>query len=345
MATNQSNNEEEVDLGSLFVIIGKGFSNFFNFIGSIFKGIFHFIITLLLFLKHHFVKISIAAGIGLIIGVFLEVKTPRMYASDLLIQPNYKSSRQVYNNISFYNDLVEQEDTLGIQKTFGLDLETAVSLKKFTITPIRNESDVIARYNDLILEVDTLTIRSYDFKDFKASFTDFDYKVHKVTVVAEKNDVFKNLDEVIIAAVVENKYFSTLKKITNENLNRADSVYIQSLAQVDSLRRVYMQVLLAEAKKESNGTNIDLGGDKRTTKEIELFETYRKINKDLEEIAEAKAIKYEVINIISNFQPIGKEIKAISKNKAFQLAFVFAVGMILFLLFQKLNRYLNNYKK
>ena len=49
MSTNNRNNEEEVDLGSLFVIIGKGFSNFFNFIGSIFKGIFHFTIILLLF--------------------------------------------------------------------------------------------------------------------------------------------------------------------------------------------------------------------------------------------------------------------------------------------------------
>ena len=32
MSTNQqkNNNEEEVDLGSLFVIIGRGFSNFFK---------------------------------------------------------------------------------------------------------------------------------------------------------------------------------------------------------------------------------------------------------------------------------------------------------------------------
>ena len=46
MSTNQKqqNNEEEVDLGSLFIIIGKGFSKFFNFIGSIFKGIFDFLI-------------------------------------------------------------------------------------------------------------------------------------------------------------------------------------------------------------------------------------------------------------------------------------------------------------
>ena len=46
MSTDKNNNEEEVDLGSLFVIIGKGFKNFFNFIGSIFKWIFEFVIQI-----------------------------------------------------------------------------------------------------------------------------------------------------------------------------------------------------------------------------------------------------------------------------------------------------------
>ena len=68
MSTAKNNNEEEVDLGSLFVIIGKGFKNFFNFIGSIFKGAFHFLISVLLFFKIHFKKIIIAAVIGGMIG-------------------------------------------------------------------------------------------------------------------------------------------------------------------------------------------------------------------------------------------------------------------------------------
>tara|TARA_B110000091_G_scaffold197972_1_gene226625 strand:- start:277 stop:1314 length:1038 start_codon:yes stop_codon:yes gene_type:complete len=345
MATNQQNNEEEVDLGSLFVIIGKGFSNLFNFIGNLFKGVFHFFITILLFLKEHLVKIGIAALLGLIVGFFIEIKTPKRFTSDLLLQPNFKSARQLYNNINFYNDLVKQKDTLMIQKMFGLDKAAAASLKKFTIFPIKNQSDIISGYDDLILEVDTLTIRSYNFEDFKNSFTDFDYKLHTVTVIAEKNNVFEDLDDVIISSVVNNPYLKTLKKLTNENLNRTDSLYRKSLTQVDSLRRVYMQVMLAEARKESNGTNIDLGSVKRTTKEIELFDTIRRINKDLGEIIEDKSEKYEVINVISNFQPIGNEIKEITKNKAFQLAALFALATILVLLFIKLNRYLNNYKK
>ena len=106
-----------------------------------------------------------------------------------------------------------------------------------------------------------------------------------------------------------------------------------------------MEVMLEEAKKLTSGTNIDLGGDKRTTKELELFETNRKINADLKSIALEKSQKYEVINVISNFQSIGYEIKGITKNYSFLLASLSAIGVILVLLLMQLNKYLNNYKK
>ncbi len=351
MATNQqpnsntNNNEEEVDLGSLFVIIGKGFSKFFNFIATIFKGIFHFFISILIFLKDNFIKIGIAAIIGLVAGVFLETSKEKRFASDLLVEPNFKSARQLYNNVNFYNDLVKQKDIARIQKTFNLDKETAASLKKFTIKPVINDNDIINSYNNFILSVDTTTVKSYSFEEFKGSFTDLDYEIHNINVIAEKNDVFDKLDEVILSSVVKNKYFNRVKELANENLNRTDSLLRQNLGQIDSLRRVYMQVMLDEAKKQSNGTSIDLGGEKRTTKELELFETNRKLNSELRNVIFEKSNKYEVINVISNFQPIGYEVKGITKNIAFQLAVLGALLMILVLLVFKVNTFLNNYKK
>lgn len=345
MSTNQKNSEEEIDLGSLFVVIGKGFSNFFAFIGNIFKGIFNFFITILIFFKDNAIKIGVAAIIGLIVGVFLEVKSSKKYASELLVEPNFKSTRQLYNNVNFYNDLVKQKDTLGLQKVFHLDKETAASLKKFKIEPLRIVSNVIDAYNDLILAVDTLTIKSYDYVDFKDAFTDYDFKIHKITVTAEKNNVFDKLDDVIISSVVNNKYFNRLKTINNENLNRTDSLYRQNLTQIDTLRKVYMEVMIEESKKPTTGTSIDLGGEKRTTKELELFETNRKINDDLKKITSEKSRKYEVINVISNFQPIGYEIKGVTKNYAFLLSVLFAGLVVLFLLVKQLNIFLNNYKK
>jgi len=351
MSTNQqkenskNNNEEEVDLGSLFTIIGKGFSKFFNFIGNIFKGIFHFFISILIFLKENSFKIGIAAIIGFAVGIFLEVKSSDTYSSDMLVQPNFKSVSQLYNNINFYNDLVEQRDTLGIQNTFNLDKETAASLKEFSIEPIANENDIINAYNDFVLEVDTATVSSYTFEDFKASFKDLDYKTHEINVIAEKNDVFNKLDEIIISSVVKNKYFSRVKELTNENLNRTDSLLRQNLGQVDSLRKVYMQVMIEEAKKQSNGTSIDLGGEKRSTKELELFATKQNLNSELTDIVIDKSEKYEVVNVISNFQPVGYKIDGVSENKAVQFSILGILLMVLILLFTKINTYLGNYKK
>jgi hypothetical protein len=350
MSTNQqkenskSNNEEEVDLGSLFVIIGKGFSNFFNFIGDIFKGIFHFLITILIFFRENSLKIGIAGFIGLIAGVFLEVKTPKKFESEMLLQPNFESTRQLYNNVNYYNDLVKQKDTISLQKIFNLDKKIAGSLQAFEIAPIITDRDIINTYNNLILSVDTLTIKSYDYAAFKNSFTIYDYKLHKLTVTAKENDVFEKLGDVLISSVVNNNYFKRLKKLTNESLNRTDSLYRQNLTQVDSLRKVYVEVMVAEAKKQTAGTNIDLGGEKSTTKELELFETNRKINADLRGVASQKATSYEVINILSSFQPIGTEIKGVTKNYAFLLTILGAGFMILFLLLRHLNNYLSAYR-
>ena len=347
MSTNQKqqNNEEEVDLGSLFIIIGKGFSKFFNFIGSIFKGIFNFLIEILLFLKKNFIKIGLATIFGAICGFVLQSNSPEKYGSELLLEPNFKSVMQLYNNIQFYNDLVKQKDTIGLVNTFNLSKEDAASLKKFTVEPIVNDNDIINGYDEFITEVDTATVSSYSFEEFKASFSNYDYKIHKVQVISEKNNVFKKLENKIISSIVENKYFKRLKELTNENLNRTDSVYRENLAQIDSLRKVYMTVMIEEAKKQSTGTSIDLGGEKRTTKELELFETNRRINSDLKDLADQKAAEFEVINVISNFQPVGYEIKGVTKNYIFILGALSAALMIVFLLLLKLNKFLENYKK
>ncbi|MGJ8743443.1 hypothetical protein [Polaribacter sp.] len=345
MSTNQKNNEEEIDLGSLFVIIGKGFSKFFNFIGSIFKGLFTIIILILLFIKDHFIKLAIAAFIGAVIGLFIEIKKDTLYASDLIVKPNFESARQLYNNINYYNDLVKQKKTSELAELFKLDEPNAASLKKFTIKSIKTENDIINGYNNFILAVDTATVKSYTYDQFKSSFSNYDYKIHEIEVVSTKNDVFKSLDDIIISSVVENKYFNRLKELNNENLNRTDSLLRQNLGQIDSLRRVYMNVMIEEAKKQNNGTNIDLGGVKSTTKELELFETNRKINAELKNVVSDKSEEYEVINVISNFQAVGYKMNSVTKNYIFLLA-VLGILIITFIqLIIQLNNFLNNYKK
>lgn len=106
-----------------------------------------------------------------------------------------------------------------------------------------------------------------------------------------------------------------------------------------------MKVMLEEAKKQSSGTSIDLGGEKKATKELELFETNRKLNSELKTVVSEKSYRSKIINVVSNFQPIGYEVKGITKHKAVQLAVLGVFLMIFSLLLIKVNKYLSNYKK
>lgn len=345
MSKKKNSKEEEVELGSLFTSIGKGFKALFNFIATILIEAFHFVITVLLFVKANIIKLTISIVIGAVVGTFFELNKETEYDSNLQVQPNFKSARQLYNTINYYNDLVVQKDTLVLANTFHISSEEAASLKKFEVTPIENKSDLISSFDELILSFDSISSDNYSFTSFKKAFTKYDYKIHTIRVTATNKSIFSKLDEVIISSVVNNNYFSQVKALTNENLTTTDSLLRQNLSQIDTLRKVYMEVLLEEAKKQSTGTSIDLGSAQKSSKEIDLFETSREISKDLKKLSKDKAEKSEVINVISNFQPIGHQVKDVQRNYGF-LGAIFGVSlMVLFLLFLKLNSYLDNYKK
>lgn len=348
MSTNQqpkNNNDEEVDLGSLFQIIGKGFSKFFNFIGNIFKGIFHALIVVLLFLKSNIVVIVIAAIVGGIAGGFIESKTDDLYTSELLVKPNYKSSKLLYSNINFYNDLIKQKDTIALQNTFGISKEDAGSLKKITIEPVVSDYDIIESYDNFVTKVDTTTIKSYEYLEFKSSFTDFDYKIHKIEAIAKKSDVFIKLEDKIISSVENNTYFNRLKTLTYNSLNTTDTLIKKNIAQIDSLQKTIIVSTLAASKKETSGTNIDLGSQNSKPTEVELLETNRKLIRDLENIVEDKSEKNVVLNIVSGFKPVGSKVRGVTKNYIFILGLLSVVLTIFILLLIRLNTYLNNYKK
>ena len=345
MSTKKQNNDEEVDLGSLFTVIGKGFKNFFNFIGNIFKGVFHRLILILLFLKLHILKFSVAVLIGGIVGFFLESNKETKFSSNLIVKPNFESTQLLYENINYYNDLVKQQNTKHLASIFKIDTSKAAALRKFEITPLMNSNDIINAYDNFILEVDTLTVKSYDFDNFESSFTDFDYLVHNIEVQATVSNIFSELEITIINSIEKNTFFNKIKNLTKENLNTKDSILKANFIEVDSLRSVYMRAILEGAKNNSNGTNIDLGSKSNITKENDLFEIDRKIIYDLSQTYEDIATKSDVINIISNFKPEGSEIKGITKNLIFIMAVLgFLLTLFIILLFD-LNKYLEDYKK
>ena len=344
MSSNHKN-EEEVDLGSLFLIIGRGISKFFNFIGNIFITIFHLFIQLLLFFKKNFKKLATAFIVGAIAGSIIEFNEEDRYSSNLLLQTNFNSSRQLYSNIQYYNNLVKQKNIALLAKTFGIAIEEAKSLKKIEVEPVINKNDIISTYGELMLQIDTAMIKRYSFDEFKRTFTKFDYKIHNIEVQSSKQDIFSKLDETIISSITKNTYLKRLKELTNEHLNRTDVLLRKNLSQADSLHKIYKKVLLEEAKLSNKGTNINLGKTKKTNKELELFSTVLEINEELHKVCEEKTEKTEIVNVVSKFPSIGYKMQGVSENRSVQFGFISLSLMILYLLFLKLNTYLENYDK
>ena len=345
MSTDKNKNEEEVDLGSLFVIIGKGFNHLFNFIGSVFKGIFHFLIITLIFFKQHFLKILTAGLLGFILGAYLDYNKGVIYESKMIVKPNFYSTKQLYGNILFYNVLVNQKEYKLLMETFQISQEEAESLRGFSIKPIINENDIIISYDELAVSVDTLAIKDYNIESFKESFTNYDYFTHEIKVTSTQNKIFKKFDKIILSSILENDYFKNVKESENSNLDRSYNLYDKNISQIDTLRKVYEKVLLEDAKNSSSGTNINMSGEIKNHADIELFKINRNLDSYLTEISEEKSEKDKIINVISSFQKVGNVSGGILKSSKFIYFSLGFIAMLLFLLLMKLNTFLDKYNK
>jgi hypothetical protein len=99
------------------------------------KGIFHYFILLLIFIKAHIVRIGIALLLGVVIGTVVDITSPDIYSYDMIIEPNYGSVDQIFEKMEYYNVLIEENDTIGLNKEFGFTYDEANSLVSFNLNP------------------------------------------------------------------------------------------------------------------------------------------------------------------------------------------------------------------
>ena len=343
MSTDHPNNEE-IDLGNLFKIIGKGFSNLFKAIGGFFKEVFHYFVVLLIFFRNNALKLSLAALLGGGIGLFLDVTKPKTYSSTMIVEPNFKSTQQLYNNINFYHELVKQKDSVVLGNVLGLSPHEASKLKGFYIKPIRNENEKLERFDDFIERVDTATVKNINIKEFKRNFTDYDYKYHKIKVRSELNDIFNKISNPIINSIANNNYFKNQKQINDENLLVNEQLLKKSLTEIDTLRKIYNEVLIKEANKTESGTTITLAQGIKKTEEIELFNESLKLNEELIDNNKERASTTEILNVVSSFNKVGTKERSLFKKYTVLMAGLLCGLMLVFILVLRLNHFLLNYK-
>ena len=343
--TNQAQ-EEEIDLGGVFKIIGKGFLYLFNAIGKFFKILFHLVITLLFFLKKNSIKIGLAIIIGAILGFFLDKTDHPKYHSELILKTNYGSGVQLYKQIDYLEDLVKKKDTITLGAALGITTLEASQLISFKIEAYQPKRNLYKLYDAYIKTTDSIFTRGIKVEDFKKRINEYDYHYHEVKVKSNLKTAFRNIS-LGIKNLVENEYFKNRRDIKSKELNQKLIILQKNLDQIDSLRSLYKVVALKEAEKQGPSSTLEISQRQfdNNKNDLLLFKTSDQILAQIEKINNEILNSESILNFVSDFGEIGVLDKKITSKKYFQIGLLFGGLMLLSILLLQLNSYLNNYKK
>lgn len=341
----QPHQSEEVDLGQLFKLIGNAFDRFFKFIGSIFKGVFGIVILFLLFLQKNFVKLAIVVVIGLAIGFYLDITKKPSYVSTMVVEPNFNSVQQLYNNISFYNELAQAEDSIALADAFGITKKEARTIKRLRVESYSDENQKVLLFDKFVRSLDTTTQKTINMEAYLRNFNSLDARFHTVSVVAANNSIAKKIQPILINAISRNEYFKLQKETNDGNIELQDKLYMKQIAEIDSLQLLYKKVMLAEAGRALQGTSINLGDNGRQdNRELALINKIEELKTGLVELNEERANKSSIINVISDFPNKGVKQKGVLKSYKFLVPCVMLLLSLFVFSLLSLNTYLKNYK-
>lgn len=345
LRNNQPPNDE-VDLGQLFNAIGRLFERFFRFIGRIFTSLFGVVILFLLFLQKHFIKLVIVIVVGVILGTILDIKKEPLYISTMVIEPNFNSVQQLYNNVGFYNELAKAKDSLSLSEVLNITTKEAISIKKFSIESYSDENQKIVLFDRFVRSLDSTTKKAIDMKAYLKNFNSFDARFHTISVISSDNTVAKKIQPTIISSISNNSYFNLQKNISDNNIKLQDSLYKKQISEIDSLQALYKKVLLKEAERAIQGTNISLGETgEQNNKELSLINKMDELKLGLVELNNERGNKSSILNVISDFPRKGVRDSGILKSNKFLIPVLFLIVTALVLLLLSLNKYLKNYRR
>ncbi|MDO5978861.1 hypothetical protein [Flavivirga spongiicola] len=304
----QPQQSEEVDLGQLFKLIGNAFDKLFRFIESIFTKFFLAFVWLVFFVKKHILKLVIAGVVGVVLGVVLEKTSEPVYKSYITVKQNYDTGENLYNAISYYNDLVKQEDIGTLKEALGIKSDEAASISDFEIESVISENQKLKEFDDYLQTLDTSLAKTVVYKDFLKNLKDYSHQYQQITIKAKERKNFKTVFNKIISNIDSNTYFKREQTKDLSELKEQAAAISKSLIKSDTLLAVYQKAIVKSAESNNDfqaKITIDNKGNESSTKEFELYAKDLELRQDLVEIERKIANKEHIIEITSSKQDSG----------------------------------------
>ena len=225
MEENQSakrhNSSDEIDLGQLFQLIGRGF-----------KAIFRFILRVFLFLKK---KIFILIGlivIGFAIGYGLNQIVSKRQKTDIIVKPQLESKNYLYDVIDEIQANIDSRDTYFF-KSIGLE-ELDYSGLEVTVNRVVEEgtSDKDMQYLELLQSFENTDAIADIVRaelENKSSFN------HRITFYYKNKELGVEFAKKVIEYINSSDYFEEVLSISRSNAEGRIEQNQLLLEQVDKI--------------------------------------------------------------------------------------------------------------
>lgn len=343
---------EEVDLGQLFKLIGNTFDRFFKFIGRIFNKLFLAFVWFVFFIKKHVLKLIIAGVIGFSFGAIIEKASGPIYKSYITVKQNYDTGEDLYNSISYYNDLVKQNDTVTLGFVLGISGNEAGSILAFEIESVITENEKIKEFDKYIKTLDTTIAKTVKYKSYIENSKDFNHQYQQIDIKSKERNNFSTVFDKLIEGISSNEYFRREQEKDLLELSNEELTLKTALLKSDSLQNTYKRVLeksLKNKKSSEIGIIFEGANDKDQTKEFDLYINDIELRRELVEISRLKSDKKHIIEIISSKQDSGaiddeKEVLGLLINSKVFYAIVLIILTFLTLLGLSFIKFLDKFK-
>ncbi|KAB1066509.1 hypothetical protein F6U93_13890 [Tamlana haliotis] len=348
----KSQQSEEVDLGQLFKVIGRGFDKLFKFIASIFIGLYRLVIALLSHFYRRKLWYGLAIVIGVVIGFVVDSKSDKLYGANMFIETNFKSAHQVYENVKQLHQLAIDKDSMRLSKILGVDPSQASKLKGFYIKASIDENQVAEMYSEFYMKLDSLSRTTMTFDRYLGSLHATDYPEHQIGVASTNKSIFRLIESRFTNKLIDNPYLENLVITNKRNLELEENALKSQIQKTDSLANEYLKIRINESRKDpvvGSGTNLYLAGDNESQgllmDESKVIEKRLNLEELRREVNLRKAEEYGVVNVLGGFPETGYDIREWTDKMKFVFPLVlFALTLGMFSILG-LGKFLENETK
>lgn len=288
---NNTNSSDEIDLGQLFQLIGKGFNSFFRGILRIF-----------LYLKKNALILLGLIVLGGAIGYGLNRIVSKKLKTEVIVKPNLDSRNYLYEVVDEIQSNIKAKDTLFF-KDLGIAIE---NLDGFEVTveslgDTRKNNEQGTEYLELLkgFEGSSEAISDIVRAEILSKSTLIN---HKITFYFKDPIIGQEYAKKLMTYINSNEYFNELIEIYNVNSKERIKQNTKLVEQIDGLITSYGNKL---ASKDNNpvaqGTisfdteeKIDLKG---------LFDLKNGLLKDIESKKVELKTRTEAVKVINFGKP------------------------------------------